>query len=64
VRVEDEAFRRGLISDLKEHSDQFVNSGPDPDKQRPSGYSQRDQEQDIPAASRRLLTIIRRLPRR
>jgi hypothetical protein len=63
VRVEGEAQRRGLISDLKEHPDQFANSDPDADKERPCGYSQRDQEQDIPAASRRLLKVIRRLPR-
>jgi hypothetical protein len=37
VRVEGEAQRRGLISDLKEHSEQFVNSDPEADKERPSG---------------------------
>jgi hypothetical protein len=43
---------------LKEHSDQFVNSDPEADKEGPSGYSQRDQEQDIPAAPSCLLAII------
>jgi hypothetical protein len=36
--------RRRLFWDLKEHSDQFVNSDPEADEEGPSGYCQRDQD--------------------